>query len=101
MTKRTRTLIALVAIEMLLAGGWFWLHAMAVSSPHARPESTQVIGQVFGAAMGIVLALSPVLYLFALRNDPEGKVMALPISTAARRPWRAMHPASPESRTRS
>jgi hypothetical protein len=60
-------------IELLLAGGWFWLHTMALSSSRASPDSTRVIGQVFGAAMGIILALSPVLYLFARRNDLKGK----------------------------
>ena len=73
MSKRRRTIIALVAIELLLAGGWFWLHTMALGSARASPDSTRVIGQVFGSAMGIVLGLSPFLYLFARRNDLKGK----------------------------
>jgi hypothetical protein len=73
MTKRRRTIIVLVLIELLLAGGWFWLHTMALSSPRASADSTRVIGQVFGAAMGIVLALAPFLYMFARRNDLKGK----------------------------
>jgi hypothetical protein len=73
MSKRTRTIIVVIVIELLLAGGWFWLHTMALGSPRAGPDSTRVIGQVFGAAMGIILALSPVLYLLARRNDLKGK----------------------------
>jgi hypothetical protein len=73
MSKRKRTIIALIVIELLLAGGWFWLHTMALGSPRASAESTRVIGQVFGAAMGIILALSPFLYLFARFSDLKGK----------------------------
>jgi hypothetical protein len=73
MSKRTRVVIVLVVIELLLAGGWLWLHNMALTSSHATADSTRVIGQTFGAAMGIVLALSPFLYLFARRNDLKGK----------------------------
>ena len=73
MSKRKRTIIVLIVIELLLAGGWFWLHTMAVASPHASADSTRVIGQTFGAAMGIILALSPLLYLLARKNDLRGK----------------------------
>jgi hypothetical protein len=69
MSRRKRTLIAIVVIELLLAGGWIWLHGMALSSPHAAPGSTRVIGEVFGGAMGLLLGLSPLLYLLARNND--------------------------------
>ena len=32
-------------------------------------DSARVIGEVFGGAMGLVLALSPLLYLMARNND--------------------------------
>ena len=73
MSKRTRLVIGLIIIELLLAGGWFWLHNLALTSSRASPEATQVIGQMFGAAMGIVLALSPLLYMLARRNDLKGQ----------------------------
>jgi hypothetical protein len=69
MSRRKRTLIAIVVIELLLAGGWIWLHGMAMTSPHATKDSARVIGEVFGGAMGLVLALSPLLYLMARNND--------------------------------
>jgi hypothetical protein len=68
MSRRKRTLIAIAVIELLLAGGWIWLHGMAMTSPHAAKDSARVIGEVFGGAMGLVLALSPLLYLMA-RQD--------------------------------
>ena len=73
MSKRKRTIIALIVIELLLALGWIWLHNMAKTSPNASPDATAVIGQVFGATMGIVLGLSPFLYLLARKNDLKGK----------------------------
>jgi hypothetical protein len=69
MARRKRTLIAIVVVELLLAGGWIWLHGMAMTSPHAAKDSARVIGEVFGGAMGLVLALSPLLYLMARNND--------------------------------
>ena len=73
MSKRKRTVIALIVVELLLAAGWFWLHNMALTSARASPDSIRVIGEVFGAAMGIVLALSPLFYLMARKNDVKGK----------------------------
>lgn len=69
MSRRKRTVIALIVIELLFAGAWIWFHNLAMTSPNARPESAAVIGQVFGGAMGLILALSPLLYLFARSND--------------------------------
>ena len=69
MSRRRRTLIGIVVIELLLAGGWIWLHGLALTSPHATKDSARVIGEVFGGAMGLLLALSPLLYLLARNND--------------------------------
>jgi hypothetical protein len=46
---------------------------MAPTSLPPTADSTRVIGQVFGAAMSIVLALSPLIYLLARQNDLKGK----------------------------
>ena len=69
MSKRKRTVIAIIVIELLLAGGWLWLHTQAATSPPATADSARVIGLVFGGAMGLILALSPLLCLFARSND--------------------------------
>ena len=69
MSRRKRTLFAIVAVELLLAGGWLWLHGLAMTSPNAAKDSARVIGEIFGGAMGLVLALSPLLYLMARNND--------------------------------
>jgi hypothetical protein len=69
MSKRKRTVIAIIVIELLLAGGWLWLHDLAVTSPHASRDSARVVGEVFGGAMGLLLALSPLLYRLARNND--------------------------------
>ena len=69
MSKRKRTAIVIIVIELLLAGGWIWLHGVAAASSHASSDSTRAIGEVFGGAMGLILGLSPVLYLLARRND--------------------------------
>ena len=76
MSRRKRTLIAIVVIELLLAGGWMWLHGLAMTSPHATGDSARVIGEVFGGAMGLVLALSPLLYLMARSNDRAASSVA-------------------------
>jgi hypothetical protein len=62
-------LAGIVVIELMLAGGWIWLHGLALRSPQATPDSARVIGEVFGGAMGLLLALSPLLYLVARSND--------------------------------
>jgi len=69
MSRRRRTLIAIAAIELLLAGGWIWLHSMALNSPDASRDSTRVIGELFGGTMALLLTLSPLLYLLAPKND--------------------------------
>jgi hypothetical protein len=65
MTRTKRTILALVLLELLLAGLWYYL----ASAPGGNPESGRVIGQTMGTVMGAVLGLSPLLYLLARSND--------------------------------
>jgi hypothetical protein len=65
MTRVKRTILALVLLELILAGLWYYL----ATAPGAGPESGRVIGQTMGTAMGVVLGLSPLLYLLARSND--------------------------------
>lgn len=69
MTRAKRTILALVLIELILAGLWFYLAGMASSSPGASPDSGRVIGETMGTVMGVLLGLSPFLYLLARSND--------------------------------
>jgi len=69
MSRRKRVIIAIIVLEVLLGLGWLWLSRAAVSSGNANPDAPRVIGQVFGTAMGILLGISPLLYLFARHND--------------------------------
>jgi hypothetical protein len=69
MTRANRTILALVLLELLLAGLWLYLARMAATSPSAHADSGRAIGQTMGAVMGVVLGLAPVLYLLARSND--------------------------------
>ena len=70
MSRRTRTVIAIVMIELLLAGLWFWLARVAAMHPErASPDAQAVIGQTIGTVMGVLAGLAIPLYLFARRND--------------------------------
>jgi hypothetical protein len=69
MTRARRTILALVLLELILAGLWFYLANMAATSSGASPDSGRVIGETMGMAMGAVLGLSPLLYLLARSND--------------------------------
>ena len=73
MSRAKRTILALVLIELLLAGLWFYLAAMASGSSGASPDSGRVIGQTMGTAMGVVAGLAPFLYLFARSNDRKAQ----------------------------
>ncbi|MEA3004320.1 MAG: hypothetical protein QOH81_3108 [Sphingomonadales bacterium] len=69
MSRTTRTIIALALIELFLAGLWLYLAHLAATSAGASPDAPRVIGRTMGAAMGVILGLSPFLYLLARSND--------------------------------
>ena len=72
MSRRTRTLTVVAVIELLLAGGWFWLARMAAANPQSTdPNAQEVIGQTMGTAMGVIAGLAPALYLLARKNDRD------------------------------
>jgi hypothetical protein len=75
-SKRKRTIFAIILVELLLAGGWYYLHTQLASSPNATAESAKVIGQTMGGAMGLILGLAPLLYLMARRNDLKAEQAA-------------------------
>ena len=69
MTRAKRTILMLAVIELLLAGLWVYLAHMAATSSGVSPDAPRVIGQTMSAAMGVILGLSPFLYLRARSND--------------------------------
>ena len=71
MLKRKRTLITVAVVELLLAGLWYYLHQLAVTSPSVQPGAAETIGSTMGAVMGVILALTPLLYLMARKRDQQ------------------------------
>jgi len=69
MPKVKRMIVGVAILELLLAGGWIWLHGLAAASPHAKAESSRVIGEVFGGAMALVLVLTPLLFLLMRKSE--------------------------------
>lgn len=65
MTRAKRTILALIVLELMLAGLWYYL----ATSPGAGPDTGRVLGETMGTVMGVILGLSPVLYLLARSND--------------------------------
>ena len=76
MSRRKRVIIAVIVLEVLLGLGWVWLSNIATSGGSSNPDAPRVIGQVMGAAMGILLGISPLLYLFARSNDRRAEDQA-------------------------
>lgn len=76
MSRRKRVVIAVVVLEVLLGLGWIWLSNAAASGGSSNPDAPRVIGQVMGTAMGILLGISPLLYLFARSNDRRAEEQA-------------------------
>ena len=72
MSKKTRLLIALGVLELLLAGGWFWMASFGAANPdRVTPDFQATLGQTMGAAMGALLGFGVLLYFIAARNDAK------------------------------
>ena len=69
MSRAKRVILVLVLVELCLAGLWFYLAHLAATSAGTAPDAQQVIGRTMGGAMGLILGLSPFLYLLARSND--------------------------------
>jgi hypothetical protein len=69
MARTKRTILLVAAIEIFLAGLWFFLANLAARTPGARPDAARILGETMGTAMGVVLGLAPFLYLLARSND--------------------------------
>lgn len=64
MSYRKRTLLLIAVVEFALA--YFYLYAMR--SP-GSPEQIAERGRLIGLIMGVILGLTPLLYLMARSND--------------------------------
>ncbi len=69
MSKLKRMVVGVAVLELLLVGGWIWLHGLAMASPQTTAESTRVIDEVLGGAMMLALVLTPVLYAFKRKSE--------------------------------
>lgn len=70
MKYKTRTLLAIALVELLLAGVWFYLANLGASNPgRVAPGFQQTVGSTMGTAMGAFLGLGFILYLMAAKRD--------------------------------
>ena len=71
MTRKTRVILAIAIVELLLGGLWFFLSAAAVKGS-SQPDAAKTIGETMGMAMGGLLGLGFILYLMAAKADRAG-----------------------------
>jgi hypothetical protein len=72
MSKKARTVLAVVLVELILAGIWFYLGGMGAAHPdRAAPEFQQTLGQTMGTAMGAFLGFGLLLFFIAAKRDRE------------------------------
>jgi hypothetical protein len=70
MSRKARTLIAIVLVELILAGIWFYLAQLGRGHPQRVTGGYQeTLGSTMGAAMGAFLGLGLLLFLIAAKRD--------------------------------
>ena len=70
MSKKARLILAMVVIEAVLAGIWWYLARFGMADPDRVTADFQtVVGQTMGMAMGGLLGLGFILFFVAARND--------------------------------
>ena len=70
MSKKARLILAMVIIEAVLAGIWWYLARFGMANPDRVTSDFQaVVGQTMGMAMGGLLGIGLILFLVAARND--------------------------------
>lgn len=73
MTYKTRTLLAIALVELLLAGIWFYLASLGATNPdRVQPGFQENLGSTMGGAMGVFLGFGLILFLMAAKRD-KGK----------------------------
>lgn len=70
MSKKARLILAMVIIEAVLAGIWWYLARFGTANPDRVTADFQaVVGQTMGMAMGGLLGLGFILFFVAASND--------------------------------
>lgn len=73
MTYKMRTILAIVVVEILLAGIWLYLANMGRTQPdRVTPNFQQTLGSTMGMAMGALLGLGILLFFIAAKRDRQG-----------------------------
>lgn len=73
MTYKTRTLLVVVVVELLLAGIWLYLAGMGQAQPdRVTPDFQTTLGSTMGMAMGGFLGFGILLYFMAAKRDRQG-----------------------------
>ncbi len=65
-------MLAIVVVELVLAGIWFMLSMAAANGGSSQPDAAKTIGETIGMAMGGLLGLGLLLYLMAAKADRAG-----------------------------
>jgi len=68
MTRKARVILAIVVVELLLAGLWYYLTILAVTRGNT-PDAAKIIGQTMGMAMGGLLGLGVIMFIVAAKAD--------------------------------
>jgi hypothetical protein len=73
MTYKTRTILAVILVEGVLAGIWFYLASMGQAQPdRVAPEFQATLGSTMGMVMGGLLGFGVLLFFLAAKRDRQG-----------------------------
>ena len=73
MSKVKRTIIAIVMVELLLGGIWYYLIGLGASQPdRAHADYQTTLGSTMGMAMGAFLGFGILLLFIAAKRDRKG-----------------------------
>jgi hypothetical protein len=73
MTYKRRTILAVILVEVILAGIWFYLASMGQTQPdRVTPDFQATLGSTMGMVMGGFLGFGLLLYFMAAKRDRQG-----------------------------
>lgn len=74
MTKVKRTILAIVLVEVILAGIWYYLVGLGLTQPERVTADYQsTLGSTMGMAMGAFLGFGLLLLFIAAKRDKNDK----------------------------